>query len=384
MSGSPEINRELDFILAVIRSFLHNREELDESVQFNTNSLYRELRRHRLEMLYKKIQFQSEQALQVQHMLEKDLLAIRARQLALVHELTVVSKWLFEHSIDYLSFKGPVLSKIAYNDEFFRTGRDIDIIVPEDKVIEIQNFLFSRGFQSERPDKAGGKLFGKYLKMYTQAEYRHPKLKISIEIHWQLFNNRHLLPAKLHNLIDYKTEEIISNQKIAFLGMQYQFVYLCIHGTQHNWSRLFWLLDIAVMVQKYTEKSFYEGLVEQTHNLKAERSVGAAMSLIKELFFVEIPEPLQEFINYKNVELLASNAMHAIDSARRKKMPLFGSLRIISTNLKMKAGVRYKIQYFIKQWISYHDWKVLPLPAALFWLYFPLRPFLWLYRNIFR
>ena len=39
-------------------------------------------------------------------------------------------------------------------------------------------------------------------------------------------------------------------------------------------------------------------------------------------------------------------------------------------------------QLLLKNLTSTTDWLTLPLPSNLFFLYFPLRPFLWLYRKV--
>ena len=50
----------------------------------------------------------------------------------------------------------------------------------------------------------------------------------------------------------------------------------------------------------------------------------------------------------------------------------------------MRSLSRKKINWalILKYLTSPQDWKLLPLPSSLFFLYFPLRPFLFLWRRI--
>ena len=72
----------------------------------------------------------------------------------------------------------------------------------------------------------------------------------------------------------------------------------------------------------------------------------------------------------------------SIDTLRADHLGTYGYPRDTSPNLDSfsQRSVVFERAYST----SYLDWQLLPLPSWLFWLYIPLRPFLWGYRKLFR
>src|SRR5690606_18055592 len=77
------------------------------------------------------------------------------------------------------------------------------------------------------------------------------------------------------------------------LAPEAAFLYLCLHGAQHAWSRLKWLADVAALVAKLDE-------AELTRRYAAararglHRAMGQALLLAERLFGVPAPAAVRE------------------------------------------------------------------------------------------
>ena len=123
-----------------------------------------------------------------------------------------------------------------------------------------------------------------HLTFYTS----HDNLPRVIELHWKLrsFNDT-IVVRDLKN-----SKSFINTQwnNIYALNHLDQFIYLCIHGTEHAWYRLKWLMDIPMILKnvKFKWNDFenpLEELFDQTKENKKNRIyiVGSSIDLKERL-----------------------------------------------------------------------------------------------------
>jgi hypothetical protein len=158
---------------------------------------------------------------------------------------------------------------------------------------------------------------------------------------------------------------------------------LLIHGSLHCWIRLKWLVDFVTWMRKASE-SDWEGLKTRMIDLGLQRLLVQGVLLANWLFYVPIPETMQALIEAEPAaQSMANHSQKFILNAQiaDEEMENVLAIRHIFYWMRLKEGLRYKWNTLIKYTVNPRDWMVLPLPDALYPLYWLLRPFLRLKRE---
>jgi hypothetical protein len=158
-------------------------------------------------------------------------------------------------------------------------------------------------------------------------------------------------------------------------------VYLCSHGSGHQWFRAKWLGDLARMhcngQVDWPEVLAYARAVGQ------ERPVLLGLQLLSECYDLVFPNIVgtpRKTLPYP----LASKAVRDLTAPREPAE--------LSALARFKESVRnsrynrlllpHRSWWKNLAWLTYcqRDFRDFRLPDTLFWLYIPLRPFLWVWR----
>ncbi len=126
-----------------------------------------------------------------------------------------------------------------YKDDIaLRFMSDIDLLVTPSKFEKVINFLSSQGFSSNKDSKWYGDQHK--LEMYKQVN----GVQVTIELHTKLFYHQ--------ESFKYKIEK--NNIGFNQLALEERLVYLCTHYCfQHTMLKLYWFIDIALLIEKYPE-----------------------------------------------------------------------------------------------------------------------------------
>ncbi|MBU0765757.1 MAG: nucleotidyltransferase family protein, partial [Bacteroidetes bacterium] len=157
-------------------------------------------------------------------------------------------------------------------------------------------------------------------------------------------------------------------------------LFLTLHGAMHNWCRLFWLRDIAEIAVRPGFIRWQE-VIAKAKEMNLMRTLSSGVILAGRLFGTDVPEELlYAFRKDRKSERIIRNASRTLAERATKKTELGTRLLGLSTDLCFRQGFRHKLKISLSFLTSYSDWELLPLPEKLFFLYYFLRPFLWLYR----
>jgi len=279
-----------------------------------------------------------------------------------------ISEILKQKAIENILLKGPFLSQQIYDDIAIRPSRDIDILVHPNKVDETISVLTQEGYRLIYPDfPLSRKQQEFYRKRKNQIALKNPRTAVLIEIHWRLFSQRELLPISIEDVFVESREVEIASKLVRVLSFKHNFEFLCLHGSIHQWFRLM-LLSGMVPVD--------EAIVNAKENGN-EIPVLQAIQLVNSFFGTCY---LLSPIELKKVKSIVIQAETAIIS--NEKLTLshkLSRLRIPIYKMRLKQGFRYKLTCWSLLEPNFNDWKMVKLPDSFFFLYFPLRPFIWFY-----
>jgi hypothetical protein len=152
--------------------------------------------------------------------------------------------------IPSLPLKGVCLAARYYDNVAARYAGDIDLLVAPRHVTPAGVVLRENGFL-RTSGKAGtvGKRF------MDDPDYRLHTVYVSrdgtpLELHFQLHNNAAILPVVVTDLIAAGPTVKFGGTTLPVMQDDLQFVFLATHGARHEWVRLQWVCDIAVMLDQ--------------------------------------------------------------------------------------------------------------------------------------
>ncbi|UJF34307.1 nucleotidyltransferase domain-containing protein [Paenibacillus hexagrammi] len=299
------------------------------------------------------------------------------QMLYLSSEMEGICKQLGERHIRSLMLKGPVLAQELYGDVSLRTSKDLDILVSIDDVERAESILVSQGYVV---DHEFPRVLEDWKWRFHHISFLHPEKRIQIELHWRLNPDMGKEPG-FELLWDRSRVSAITKYPVHFLGKEDLFLFLVSHGARHAWFRLRWITDIDKIVHKGLE---WPVLRELLLEYNCTHVGGQALLLVSDLFKTPIDQEIlsitkgqlqrklarNSLIFIKNTVNLCSEPHAELDKLYRKYMYL------------LRWG-QQKWNFIIRRFYpSSLDAEALPLPKALHFLYVPLRPFLWLMRQI--
>jgi hypothetical protein len=222
-----------------------------------------------------------------------------------------------------------------------------------------------------------------YTRIIHHLEYISPRQGTVIELHRRLGLDVHILPADFErNLFEQTMTVRLGGVDVPTLPPEEHLAYLCAHGAYHAWVRIKWLCDIAACLRLPMSLD-WEHFASEIPRMELERPVAQAMSLSQRLLDAPQPPSLQTLTGSvcalpgllaaaEESMLLPEEKIHEIGGFHKVTSGLY--------RLKLRKGLKYKWHVILQTWLDEKDWREFPLPDSLFFLYFLLRPFLWLRR----
>ncbi|WP_454862022.1 nucleotidyltransferase domain-containing protein [Peribacillus frigoritolerans] len=342
-------------------------------------------RHHRIyPLVYSKLKKLNEDLIPIQiiQTLNQEYKKNTYQMLQLCAEMEQVSNLFTENQIRLLFLKGPVIAADIYGDISLRTSKDLDILIPRTDLKRAEELLLNQGY--EIVEDQATLYEWKWSKHHVT--YFHPQKRIELEIHWRL----HPAPTKEPNfneLWERKRISKLTSYPVYFLGEEDLFLFLVAHGARHGWFRLRWLVDIDQMIRKRVINEKNNVLLKNFQQYYLGRH---ALILSSQLLNTPFNEEMQSLTTGKRSRKQAQMAIFYIIEMGNSysnepfsiKLNLHKSFVLNLYQFSTKSNLQ-KIFYIIKLFYpSPADAETLKLPKSLQFLYFPLRPFLWVSRNI--
>lgn len=299
------------------------------------------------------------------------------QMLHLSAEMENVSQLLTAHDIPLLFLKGPTLGHDLYGDISLRTSSDLDILVPLGKLTYTEEILSQAGYKKDDYIKT---ILNDWKWRHHHVTYIHPVRKVKLEVHWRLNPGPSKEPI-FRDLWERKSENTLTNSTIYTLGSEDLFLFLITHGARHGWSRLRWLLDIHQLMNLPLN---WRSIHKQIRTYHSAHVVGQALILAAEFLETKRPDEISHSFKEKRSLDLAKQALFYFETMINlhtdpvpEKVARYHKRHLFSLMSFQQKGF-----FIVSTLYPYpEDKETLPLPSALHFLYFPLRPLLWAWRK---
>ncbi|THF73673.1 nucleotidyltransferase domain-containing protein [Cohnella fermenti] len=299
------------------------------------------------------------------------------RMLRLSGETIRLCRELESRGVRSLVLKGPALARHLYGDVSRRTSKDLDLLIPVSELEKAGQALRELGYVAERDIPKG---LGDWKWKIHHIAFRNPKLGIEAEIHWRLNGDGGREPSFEELWAGRQISDLAAG--LAMPGDSYLFLYLITHGARHGWFRLRWLMDIDKLARRELD---WLGVAALLKRYRAVHLAGQALVLSSALLGTPVPEPLRPAVSGGRGQELARRALRFIrDDVVLTTDPSAGEVvkTYKSYLFALKTRPQKGLHALRRLYPSFRDAETLPLPRQLYFLYFPLRPFVWLWRQV--
>lgn len=296
-----------------------------------------------------------------------------------IHAIRIYQKF-EEFNIKHCFFKGPLLSLELYQDVGFRNFRDIDVLVEQQDVEKAKLIIEDLGFDCIYPNfKLSTKQQKANYSISHHYHFKHPAQITQVELHWNITNPKSFYGVETKDIIENCRKIKISNYNLPYISKIDNLVYQAAHGSIHQWYRLFWLKDFSVILAN-SSAEYLDKAYEKSKQLKLGRSFKQACYLSGLLFNSDLT-----ILNHQNIKSrLIKTALHSIRTTDLNQKGISGKLKLVLYRLRIKPTFKYHFDLLYRLRTHLTDWEIIRLNDRLFFLYYLLRPFLLIYKFVFK
>jgi Uncharacterised nucleotidyltransferase len=307
--------------------------------------------------------------------------------------------------IPILSFKGPVLSELAYGSIHLRRFSDIDLLVRESDVPAVSEILKSQGFQTkddvfalmqengsfqhnENPLSIPKNLLNNINLASKEASHAgeeafiHKDNFVTVDLHWQLMPSFFPVAFDLNQVWLTRQSFVVEQSAVDSLNPQDLLLYLCAHGSKELWRNLIWVCDVAEVIRVYPDLPWLH-LWERAKTLGMERMFLLGLALAHDFLDMPLPTVLQDqVLHHAAVQELLQvfkrrifTDIEVLIEKREQGFWLFHN----PLHLKLRDRLRDRLPQY---WLTFcftitpnsEDQQFLALPKALYPLHYLVRP----------
>ncbi|MFC2086801.1 nucleotidyltransferase family protein [Bacteroidota bacterium] len=300
------MNKEFQYLVEIFKWYIYNNQEnIVRPEYMDPNHFIRYIVKNRamrlIENFFNKTNLEIPDELNNQ--INKKRTIIIQKQFEHTSELVRISEIFNRNSIDFVILKGTVLGKLIYNDFSYRDSLDCDILIRESDVEETVKLLQDNYYEILTKEYFEGNLGWKLFKdLYKHCVLKNKQNNIIVELHWDL-TKRYIQKKGLNSYLKNSRKIMLNQYLFPVLSNEDNFEYLCMHGIIHRYSRITWLLEIALFTQKMNidwKEVFKMSYIHDTF-----RYIKLTLVLIKEIFGLDMNTPFEDKLNRRERLLLA-------------------------------------------------------------------------------
>jgi hypothetical protein len=302
-------------------------------------------------------------------------------------ETSIITNSFMQAGIFSVSLKGPALAQKTYGDFSLRHSKDIDILVPADQLEKADFILKNLGYVSTEFNFKDMSPLQKelLLKGMHHINYEHPQKSVLLEIHYQLLSMPFCKlierPVSLNTIDTIR----IGGAKIPILEKTHEFIYLCVHGSIHGWSRLKWVYDIFLLMKSFKAEDWKE-IHQQAAETKVLHLVLLGTILVSGIFDVSFPCELKATsIKKRTLKSLINKVLQAVEMDNYVVRKHFTKAYFLQKRIHNATNpiFRHKLQYFLSHFQPNSStvirWKIPDTFSAIYYLLRPIDFFLRLF-----
>ena len=320
--------------------------------------------------------------------LHEQALAGAAQSLRQIAELRRLAELFADAGIRMLTLKGVVLSVQLYGDAGPRMPGDIDLLIDPERADDADALLIDTGYTRRVPALSPRQRIV-YRRRFREITYDHP-ISGELDVHHRLSDYPSFTPWPFDVLWREREEVAVAGSPLATLPRRCLGLYLCVHGAEHVWDRLRWLVDLALLLRKPGEAA---AALAAADGVGFGTAMLHALQLAHDWLGLDVAagdlararaEPRVARLDRVLSRSYAAGAWHGAVPRGSFAALWRYSVLLRLYRYSLQPNWRYRVDCLRAELISMGDWQAWRLPDALFWVYPVIRPFGWLVRRLLR
>ena len=179
--------------------------------------------------------------------------AVGVKNLLLSAELIRVLDLFADNGIDAVPYKGPTLASELYGDVKLRQFSDLDVFFRKDDFHRVKEILTKDRYRPHRTlTPLQEKVFLQNRKNYGEYNFFRDDDLVYLEMHWSTNPGFMVFPVQEEDLWKKTRRITFLSRKIPAFSPEDLLMVLSVHGFKHRWNRMCWLLDVALLLRKYS------------------------------------------------------------------------------------------------------------------------------------
>ena len=305
--------------------------------------------------------------------------ACRLRAAVHLQLLRGLLKALNTAEIPALPWKGPLLSLELYGDAGMRESKDLDLLVAVADIATASRCLKQIGWHPRRDDSYLTPKMSEFLTRHEHhVEFFHVTHHCVVELHWRTLWESSDSHSRRSAASIWSRWQGCSLQTMNAVDLT---IDLCEHGCGHAWFRAKWLGDIARIVA--AGHVVVEEVLERARESGQERSFLQCLRLLQDAYGLPVPDSVEPEVLRLDPFVVQRTIQKLTDpSEPRLEFSVKGFCdRLLNASYVRRLWPRKsRWAIFVEVAFCSADFELIRLPDRLFWLYIPLRPFLWVWR----
>lgn len=283
-----------------------------------------------------------------------------------------------KEGLSVMSLKGPLLAQELHGNQGVRHAGDIDFSIRKADVLRADALLRENGFRRTHPagDMSPHK-WKRYAEVWRDCEYNNSQEKLSVEVMWRLANIN-ALQAQAE--VDPAVEHVAAGVTIRALPREVHVVYLLVHGANHGWFRLFWLVDIAILMR--AEATNWKRMHDLAVASGVERHYWQGLCLARDILGAPWPEGLMDAPTTRELAKNIEDAYWQLELSLEEFKFGASHYRKAKYARRLMPDLGMQWREMSKRWISPDNWQHMPLSDRWFALYYVVWPVLWAWRQV--
>jgi hypothetical protein len=265
--------------------------------------------------------------------------------LFLASELRKIFRLFEAHGIPVIPFKGPTLATLAYGDLSLRQFGDLDILIHKKDLVRAQELLVSQGYQLKLTEAEEAAFFHSHFHFnFVRTDGR-----AIVELHWALTGKHWPFPFDFERLQACLIPVLCGGATICSLSPEDLLLFLCVHGSRHQWERLMWLCDIAELIRAHPQME-WQRLLEQAKTTGSKRMLLLSLFLANNLLGADLPDSVWQNIQEDPKVKVLAGKVWARFSAHATGLPELADRSAFYTHaflFNVRERLRDKVQYLV-------------------------------------
>ena len=302
----------------------------------------------------------------------------------LTEQLLKVLNLLEEQNIFTVPFKGPLLAQYLYGDIGSRQFSDLDILIHKKDVIKTRKLLLTNGYRDSM--HLDDRQFMAFARTYSQNVFLSHDGRVNLELHWEMSNRHISVELDMQELKGCIEEVVLEGKTVNHLKVNELLLYLCLHGTKHYWENLEMVCCVSELIRSHPEINWNK-VLGLAARLRSERAVYLGLFLAHDLYGVKLPDKIIDKITddsmiHSIVKKVYRNSFQTNGTSSELSIKSQSLLYHMSVRNRLSEKIWFCFDEFVRPKVK--DWIVFPLPSALSFLHYLLRPMRLMYKWLLR